>query len=65
MRKKKVSISKKDVIEKKQWSCLSSLRDWIVSNDPKQKIVSFNGFELITNTARYTLGPDGLHIEVK
>lgn len=47
---------------KKKWHSLTQVRDYIVENHHDEVVISFVGYELVTNYAVYRMGPDGLSI---
>lgn len=39
---------------KTKWNCLKDVRDYLISNN-LERVISFNGYELITDNHIYTL----------
>ena len=42
-------------VTNRKWNSLSQLMNYIEKNNKREKIIEFNGYELITNKHRYTL----------
>lgn len=57
-------MAKKINILKKKWNSLSQLKTHF-EREGGEKIVSFNGFELVTGKYKYTLAFGELHREKK
>lgn len=47
---------------KRMWNSLTQLKEHI-NKDGKEKVIDFNGFELITNKRRFTLYDGMLFVE--
>jgi hypothetical protein len=48
---------------KKKWGSLTDLKNYIKNSVKTEKVISFNGFELITDKNSYKMDYDGLIIE--
>lgn len=57
-------MTKKIDIMKKRWASLSQLKAHL-EKESREKVLAFNGHELITNEYQYTLAHGELHREKK
>jgi len=53
---------KDQLLDKKNWSSLTQVRDFIIENMPEVKIYDFWGYKLETSLGIITLTPEGLKI---
>ena len=37
------------LLDRKNWNSLTQVKEFIKNNEPNVKIISFNGYELVTN----------------
>ena len=49
-----MSQNKIFVPKRAKWASLTDLRNWLI-RDTQEKVVSFNGHELVTTTTKYTM----------